>query len=77
MSITPSADSTNVIARVDGLRYWTAGSSQEEPGADDKIGYDDDDKTFRLDRVDLSACTPLLPKEERKKLLGRKKTRGS
>ena len=70
--VTAGADPKSVTARVDGLRVWRAGMTMEDAGADDVIAGADD-KNFRLERADISECTPLLPKKERERLLSRKK----
>ena len=62
IEITPSTDSRSALAQVDHLRIWRPGPQIED--SNDAIDGDDD-RTFRLERADISACAPLLPKAER------------
>ena len=68
--VTNSADGKSIMTRVERLRIWRAGAAQDESAYDSIVGADD--KLFKLDRADISECTPLLPKQERERLLRRK-----
>jgi hypothetical protein len=70
ITIRPSVDGKVVTASAERIRVWRAGTSPEETAQDLDVGGDD--KVFRLERADLSECSPLLPKAERVKRLRRK-----
>jgi hypothetical protein len=71
IAVTPSLDSRTALAQVDHLRVWRPGSQFE--GMADGAIEGDEDKALLLERVELSACAPLLPEAERVKMLSRKK----
>ena len=62
LSIEMANADKSVLVRIDRMSMW----DESKPDADERAGFDAgaDDKVFRLDRVDLEQCKPLMPKDD-------------
>jgi hypothetical protein len=59
IEIALAPDSKAIIVKLDSISVWLADNPQDEKGQFEFKGGDDD-RVFRLDRVDSEICKPLM-----------------
>ena len=70
LGITFAKDNNAIVLGLERVRVWPSGKEPEENSEDFSAGADD--KSFRLDRADLSECAALVRDADERLALNRK-----